>query len=454
MTTTATGTEALRQEAAATVDAIADRLSDPDRVAAIGSAVPHGAEAASEPYPASWSSLGLSDSYSGVALLYAELTHTGDEPDRTYRALVHDYLSRAVNAPEGVRATGLGLHYDAPSLAFTATCAGTRTADFSRLGRQLDDLTAPGVERMIARVRSALHDSGTLHTWRDHDIITGLTGVGRLLLLRYGRHGGSRDALDAVLGLLTTVATAPDGTVDGTPITPWYAAEDQIGRWPKEPGVANLGIAHGIAGPLALMACAQRDGVSVPGMDEAADSVARLYFEHRMVDEYGPFWPDGLYVENGSVVSFPQRRRRDAWCYGAFGVARALHMAGKAFARPDWVDEATAAARGAVRSVEERSLVADFSLCHGWAGILHIVRCMAVDTDDPELASATGRLAAHVLEGFDPATPFGYQDKSIVPVEADRPGFLQGAAGIALALHGFATDRPSVTRWEAALMLD
>lgn len=59
-----------------------------------------------------------------------------------------------------------------------------------------------------------------------------------------------------------------------------------------------------------------------------------------------------------------------------------------------------------------------------------------------------------MLSGFDPDSAFCYVERSMPPVAADRRGFLLGAAGIALALHAFATDRPSVTRWDAALMFN
>lgn len=39
-------------------------------------------------------------------------------------------------------------------------------------------------------------------------------------------------------------------------------------------------------------------------------------------------------------------------------------------------------------------------------------------------------------------------------VAPDRAGFLEGAAGIALALHGYANDEPAKTGWDTALLLD
>ncbi|MGI5214087.1 lanthionine synthetase C family protein [Plantactinospora sp. CA-290183] len=451
-TTTSTGSQTLRQEAAAAVAEIAARLDDPERVAALALASAAAAEPTGQAYAQPWIPLGLADSYVGVAPLYAELGQAGDEPDDRYRKIVHDYLSQALQNPQGVPASGLGLYLDAVSIAFVATCAGTRTDDFSNLGRQLDDLIAPDVDRGIARIRAAIEERGTVSSNPDYDVVSGLTGLGRLQLMRHLRYGTGRAGLDAILGLFAEVATAPGITVDGTPTSPWYSP-DRIGKWPDEPGLVNLGIAHGVAGPLALLAFAQRDGVTVPGTTEAADGIARLLLAYRSTDEFGPYWPAGVSVQDGTVVSYSDGRMRDAWCYGTFGVARALQVAGQVFARPDWVAEAVAGANAAVRAAEARpELVTDFALCHGWAGILHTVQCMALDTGDAELAAGAERMARRVLSGFDPDSAFCYREESMPPVVADRPGFLLGSAGIALALHAFATGRPSVTTWDAALM--
>ncbi|MGW4498269.1 lanthionine synthetase C family protein [Micromonospora sp. NPDC004336] len=454
MTTTSTGAVALRRDAAAAVAEIAARLDDPERVAALSRASEEAATATGQPYNQPWAALGLADSYVGVALLFAELAQAGEEPDDHHRKIVHDYLSHALHNPQGVPASGLGLYMDAVSIAFVATCAGTRTGDFRQLCRQLDELIAADAGTNIGRIRATLDERGRVGLSPDYDVISGITGLGRLHLMRHVRHGGPRVGLDAILGLLTDVTTAPDITVDGMSVSRWYSL-DRIGKWPDEPGVLNLGIAHGIVGPLALLSFAQRDGVTVPGMTEAAEGIVRLLFEHRMTDEFGACWPAGVSIQGGAPVPYSEGRMRDAWCYGTFGVVRALQVAGEAFGRPDWVEEAVAAANGALRAAEARpELVTDFALCHGWAGILHTVQCMAVDTGDAELAAGAERMAGRVLGGFEPDSPFCYVERSMPPVAADRPGFLLGASGIALALHAFATGRPSVTTWDAALMFN
>jgi hypothetical protein len=130
---------------------------------------------------------------------------------------------------------------------------------------------------------------------------------------------------------------------------------------------------------------------------------------------------------------------RDAWCYGVLGIARALQLAGQALDCAEWTRLGLDAARGAVAAMDQ-SVVRDFSLCHGWAGIVRIVDRMAADSGDPALTDAVDPLAGKLLSGFTSDAPFGYRyAPATFPVGGDRPGYLEGAAGIALALHAVAT---------------
>jgi hypothetical protein len=107
----------------------------------------------------------------------------------------------------------------------------------------------------------------------------------------------------------------------------------------------------------------------------------------------------------------------------------------------------------------DRGFVTDHSLCHGWAGILRIVQRMAADTADPVLEAAFPALTERLIAGFDPDAPFGYRYTArAFPLGADRPGYLEGAAGIALALRSIATGErpvtdPAATAWDAALLI-
>ncbi|MEU4969287.1 glycoside hydrolase family protein [Streptomyces smyrnaeus] len=84
-----------------------------------------------------------------------------------------------------------------------------------------------------------------------------------------------------------------------------------------------------------------------------------------------------------------------------------------------------------------------------------IVLRMAHDSADPGYHAVADRLAERVLAGFEPEAPFGYRYRHALARRAlDRSGFLEGSAGIALALHTYASGSAPATSWDSALLLN
>ncbi|MFJ6442663.1 lanthionine synthetase LanC family protein [Streptomyces sp. NPDC091649] len=126
---------------------------------------------------------------------------------------------------------------------------------------------------------------------------------------------------------------------------------------------------------------------------------------------------------------------------------------GAALDRPEWRATAEAALRGALTAADD-ALIRDSALCHGWAGLLRIAQRTARDSAEPDLHAAADRLAARVLDGFDPEAPFGFRySHTLAPRALDRPGFPEGASGIALALHAYTTGTVPATSWDSALLI-
>lgn len=434
---------------------IADRLADPEHVAAITRESARANAAAGGEYTELWMAAALTDGNPGVAQLYAEL---GRDGDRTARERTHAHLSAAVR--DGASTPPAGLYRGPASVAYAAHRAGLGTGDFATLSAQLDPMLAESAARTADQGLALLRAGDPITSWRYYDVIVGTSGIGRLLLARHTHTGDDRitAALEAVLELIVATATAPDVHTDVGTVSPWWSKETYIGL-PDAPGHLNLGLAHGIGGPLALLALSWAAGVRIPRHEEAIEALADLLESWRRTDEYGTYWAYSATTDIGrDWWQEPRHRVRDAWCYGALGLARCLQLAGDALRRTDWTARAVEAAHGSVAAMD-RGFVTDHSLCHGWAGILRIVQRMAADTGDPVLGAALPELTERLLAGFDPDAPFGYRYTiRNFPLGADRPGYLEGAAGIALALHAVARgERPATdatdTAWDAALLI-
>ncbi|WP_206797209.1 lanthionine synthetase C family protein [Amycolatopsis sp. MtRt-6] len=402
----------VRTRAEAVVEDVARRLADP---------VAMMAEMA-ERSPDRWTPLSLSDGYPATALLFAELACA----DAGYRAVTHRHLAQGVQAEPAVR----GLYVGAGALAFATARAVRKPGDYAGLLATLDDLLTGWVARRLHPEweRLAAGTAGT--AFSAYDVVTGVTGVGRHLLDR-----GAAEVTRAILRYLVALTE----TAGGRP-----------GWWAEHPatkaGQADAGMAHGIAGPLALLALAWQAGVRVPDQEAAAERIADWLLTWSDLDEHGRYWP--AWIGAADLAGRPPRLAptKSAWCYGGPGIARALALAGSAFGRPEWTDEAVAALTATLRRPAADLGLGDAGLCHGWAGLLHLVSRTGRETGSPELLAGAGRIAARVLDSYDPGSAFGFRTDGT----GDSAGFLEGAAGVALALLGW-LGTPACG-WDAALL--
>ncbi|MET7640726.1 lanthionine synthetase C family protein [Streptomyces sp. NPDC005438] len=436
-----------RERAAEVVREVADRLADPEDVAGTAQAPDNLLRYPGNPQPV-WNPLLLSDGYPGVALLFAELA--AQEPEMRGRA--HAYLTAGLAS--GIALLPQSLYGGMVALAFAGHTAATGFGGYGTMLAGLDAHITGHARGRAREDRERALAGRPVGAWTRYDVLDGTAGVGRYLLARY-EHGGEEaratvePALRDVLESLVATATADDVEWEGVRRPVWWITEG------LEYGLdehVNLGLAHGVCGPLALLSLAWRAGVRVDRQDEAIERMMGLLTRWRVTDGTGPRWPHLMNREH-LASGQPHGRGRDSWCYGAAGTARAVYLAGAALDRADWREEAHTALHGALSAATEKGTV-DSALCHGWAGLLHLAQRTEQDSGDPAYRPLVDDLAGRVVEGFDPEAPFGYRyHHHLAPRDLDRPGFLEGAAGIALALHSYATGQPPATSWDGALLI-
>ncbi|MFJ2577182.1 lanthionine synthetase LanC family protein [Kitasatospora aureofaciens] len=378
----------------------------------------------------------------GTALALAVLADHEDaegapEAAAELRRAAHGQLAAAVKSPGGTR--GGGLFSGAAALAFAARTMARRPGEY----RSLLDALAPRVRQAaaarVAELRADLAAGAGLraHTF---DTVSGVAGLGRLLL-----------ALEpdgpALADLLTALVELAEPT--GTTLPRWWTAGGPglPGADPDFPqGHLNLGLAHGIPGPLALLALARLRGVGLPGQDEAIDEAIEALASWLAARQTPTgSWPMTLRVEDERAGRPPaDPPTRAAWCYGTPGAARALFLAGAALRRPDWQATAVAALAGTLAADPSGWNLDGPGLCHGTAGLLRITQRTAEESGSAELAAHLPALAATVGAELDTVLAAGHPS-----------GLLEGTAGAALALHGYTrtTTADPAAEWDAFLLI-
>jgi lantibiotic modifying enzyme len=293
----------------------------------------------------------------------------------------------------------------------------------------------------------------------DYDTITGLAGLGRVLLLasRDG-HPGAESGLERALEVLTELLTDYGGGIPG-----WRSSHDDISSYVSPfvlsgpSGGVLTGMAHGVAGPLALLAVALDAGRYVDGQRDAVRAGADWLLASR--DPGDLTWPLLVSRDHRRTSSVSKRHplyRR--WCTGASGIARALHLAGVALDDRILVNVGVDALVAIKDAPEARWDVAEPILCCGSAGILESMIITSRTSPDPRLDEATDAAVSAVLGGWRPDTPFGFQrpllgvgDRAHSTVASNGIDLLYGASGAALALYDYAFGATS--SWPSVLLL-
>ncbi|MEH1124850.1 lanthionine synthetase C family protein [Micromonospora sp. CPCC 206061] len=416
----------------AAADAIADHLAHPQ----IASTLAAGR---------TWWPHHLAHGAPGIALLHTERAAAGQAPWQR----VHDWLTYTAGTP-ATCGPDSHLNYGAPSLAFVlATVAEHLPGAYRSTLDKLDATIAAAAQRCAATHHRGLL-AGRRPVLADFDLVRGVSGLGVYLLLRMP----DSPALATVLSYLVRL-TEP-ATHDGIQVPGWWTTVGPHGdpdqaRFPG--GHANAGVAHGIGGPLALLALAALAGVKVPGHHAAITTICGWLDQWRVDTPTGPVWP--YWVTRDQHRAGPpavhEHPRRPSWCYGTAGLARAQQLAALAIADTDRRLLAENAAVNALTDPAQRTATVDSSLCHGFAGMAHLATRMAADAG-PHTAERLRAVASELLDAVHPpdADP---RTTATTLLASAGPGLLEGAAGVALAAHAPAAGTLPRTRWDACLLI-
>ncbi|MGW5049753.1 lanthionine synthetase C family protein [Actinokineospora sp. NPDC004072] len=390
-------------------------------------------DAADLPTEQPWWRQSLAHGAPGVALLHIELAAARLRPfDRA-----HEWLTVIASKPVTTGASTGGF-YGAPAVAralagASAVRPGTYRSALAPLARQIAADAHARVDTAHTRM-----DAAELPPMAEFDAIRGLAGIGAYLL----HHDPGSTALPAVLGALVRL-THPM-TIAGEAVPGWWSLAGPTGRVEEEfpGGHGNFGLAHGISGPLALLAQTLRRGITVDGQREAVETIRMWLNSWRINTPGGHRWP--YMITRGEARRKPKQvrhsgaTRRPSWCYGAAGIARALHLA--ALALDDAAERQIAedALISAVTDPAQDALVNDASLCHGYAGLARITARAALDTTSSS-ATHLNALATELLQ------------RARALAVPDWPGVLEGAAGVGLAVLAAVTE--PTTGWDTCLLI-
>ena len=330
------------------------------------------------------------------------------------------------------------LFHGAPAVAFVLHTGAhpAYAAMLDALDEHINDLTA--LKLAAARERM---DRGELTRPSEYDLISGLTGLAVYHLVRHGSAGSGMTA--AVLDYLVTLSEPV--CRHGESLPGWCSgtgpASTPDPAWPT--GHLNLGMAHGIAGVLALLSGAMRAGIQVEGHAKVVSELCATFDRYRQGSSACPWWPAMISLsEYKRGTSNSERQARPSWCYGTPGHARAQQLAGLALGDQERMRVAERALVGCVLDQQVTGLLTDASLCHGWAGVVQTLWRATNDALSPQPLRTALREARQGMED--------HLARAGPPASA---GFLEGRSGIQLAQNDLPRKGGEPPAWDACLLL-
>jgi len=358
----------------------------------------------------------------GLALLYTWLARAGCMPQAD--VLARQCLDQAVEAVSA-QALNASLYGGFPGVAWAADVAD-RLLDPDAEDRSED------VDDVLLRLLSRAD------RWSaPYDLVVGLTGLGVYALQRCPRRVAV-ECLRRVVVLLDECARQ-----DEHGFYWWTPPAEILGQESREQypsGRVDLGVAHGMAGTIALLG-----GICGAGVEQATarpllEGAVRWLLAHSVPTDAGPTFP--VWVAPG----FQPCPARSAWCYGDPGIAAALLLAARGVGSAAWEREAVELARRAAERPASETGVVNANFCHGAAGLAHLYNRMYQATGEPGLGRASLYWLERTLGFYRRARHAG---DSWVQGNWD-PGrrelwtwtgteLVEGAAGVALVLLAAAT---------------
>ncbi|NEW08669.1 lanthionine synthetase C family protein [Paenibacillus sp. SYP-B3998] len=399
-------------------------------------------------YP--WQAASLSSGYPGICVYYSLMDHYF--PDEDWASVGHDFLSRSINVIKSNGDLNISLWSGLAGIGFAAYSLSKNGTCYQGLLKQINDLILNKAEKLLdVTLNNVQNGSVYVH---DYDVISGWAGIGRYLLL----FKDIPKVKETLLYIIDYFISLSQHRISGENKVPnWYVPSQNLSLDEKlrfKDGYFNLGLAHGIPGPLAFLSQACIDGFEVKGLKEAIQHFAEWILEWELKDESGGIYLP-LILELGEVVSqkVENKAHKEAWCYGTPGLMRAIWLAGKALKNEEWKAKAIESYKSTLLRPQERWDIYSPTFCHGYAGLLHLTSSIYQDSNDDFFKKPILNLTRDIVKMYDENSPFLFHDihkNSKGNDILNMPGLLDGSVGIGLVLATLI--KPNLIPWDICLL--
>lgn len=397
-----------------------------------------------------WGDFSLASGYPSMIMLFSTLDRK--YPENEWDVIAHNYIIALKNSLEQKGISSPSLFGGLGGIAYSIFAASRDGQRYSKFLKTINTLLLQETKKMLRDVDFFI-EKGQGVPSVSYDVIAGLVGIGRYLLETRDIEEHQTLLLD-ILNVLCKLSTPI--VINREVVPGWYISREHQfndkyrNRYPE--GNFNIGVSHGVSGILALFSLCLERGIKVPKMYSVMNQIIDCLLFFKQEDEDGIYWPGIISFYEFTNQSPKNVRIADTWCYGSTGIGRVLFLAGRSTGREELKELAQRVYYSIYsdRTMRQRNLSGS-SFCHGTAGLMYLTQKMGIETRDDYLVHESNKVFDQLKTQFDKGTSFGYSD-SESKLTINKPGLLEGTAGIALALLTAQDNRKY--HWEQLFLMD
>jgi lantibiotic modifying enzyme len=274
----------------------------------------------------------------------------------------------------------------------------------------------------------------------NYDFLHGAVGIGTYFLNRPSQ----KESADYLKELVDHM-----DKIKHEPAKGQFAWESVLDREKGTKGY-NLSLSHGLASIIVFLAKMLEKGIYKEKVSTLLNGAVNYMLAHRLdTKEFKSNFPSWVGED------YPLGHSRMAWCYGDLGIGPSLMQAGKAAGNKEWQDIGiNTVLHSTGRKDLKESAIIDVGLCHGAAGLAHIYNRLYHTTGHAEFKETALYWLGHTMNMATHEDGYaGYKAWHSEQYGGWQPeaGFLEGVAGIGLALISLISDIEP--KWDYCLYL-
>ncbi|WP_397600458.1 lanthionine synthetase C family protein [Silvanigrella sp.] len=374
----------------------------------------------------------IAEGFPAISLFYSQLNLINS--NQKHKKLLHLYLEKSIAGFQNKTLnTNISIFTGITGLCFVVWISSENGKQYQGLLEKLDSILFHFLDSSLKSFEEKIFFIPS-----DYDVIQGLSGVIRYLILRKNNKIHEK-YLKSCLQIMIKISS--NIQYENEMVPGWFfTKEEGISYLESFKGTFNFGLSHGVSGILATLSISKLNGIEIDEMENSIYRIKNWILKWTLKDKFGEYWPNKISLEeqiSNKFISNQNIHCRQAWCYGVPGVSRSLYLAGKALSDIELQERAAKAFLEIETRPEEEWRCFSPTFCHVFAGLLQISKRFYVDTKNENFLIFEKKLENRILDFYFQSSPLLFKErekKEDCLQDLKNIGIIEGAVGTLLSL--------------------